>query len=117
MKPPKNADIDVTTPYPLKFPYTTAAGTAVDVITLRRLNVGDMKAARRQSKDPNEWDEILIARSAGLVTEDLDNLDLVDFHELQGRFRILAGLVKPSQEPEKSDSAAGEVVPVATERD
>ncbi|ECD2094128.1 phage tail assembly protein, partial [Salmonella enterica subsp. enterica serovar Poano] len=40
--------------YTLKHPYTTAAGQKLHTLTLHRLKVKDIRAARSVSKDPAE---------------------------------------------------------------
>ncbi|EIT8638760.1 phage tail assembly protein [Salmonella enterica] len=63
--------------YTLQFPFTSAAGERIDVLQLRRLKVKDMRAARRASDKPEEWDEPLMAAMTGLVAEDLAEMDLL----------------------------------------
>ncbi|MGK3503290.1 phage tail assembly protein, partial [Escherichia coli] len=43
----------------------------------------DLKQVRKISKNPADWDEPLIARSTGLLPEDLDNMDLADYLQLR----------------------------------
>lgn len=76
--------------YTLQFPFTSAAGERIDVLQLRRLKVKDMRAARRASDKPEEWDEPLMAAMTGLVTEDLAEMDLLDYQALQKRFQAIA---------------------------
>ncbi|WP_407072785.1 phage tail assembly protein, partial [Pseudomonas aeruginosa] len=45
------------------YPFTTAVGTRIERIELKRLTVKDLKQVRKISKDPADWDEPLIARS------------------------------------------------------
>ncbi|HCM1915255.1 TPA: phage tail assembly protein [Salmonella enterica subsp. salamae serovar 28:r:e,n,z15] len=78
--------------YTLKFPYKLATGEILTRVTLRRLKVADMKAAKRQFKNSDEWDEALIARMADLNPEDLTGMDLEDYQALSKRFRQFAGL-------------------------
>lgn len=61
-------------------------------VTVRRLTVRDMKQVRKQSQDPSDLDELLVASMTGLLPEDLDKMDLADYQALHGRFRDLAGL-------------------------
>lgn len=60
--------------FTLSYPFTTAAGTNIEQVELKRLTVKDLKQARKISKDPADWDEPLIARSTGILPEDLDNM-------------------------------------------
>ncbi|HBM0245218.1 phage tail assembly protein [Salmonella sp. NW805] len=78
--------------YTLKFPYKLATGEMLTCVTLRRLKVADMKAAKRQFKNSDEWDEALIARMTDLNPEDLTGMDLEDYQALSKRFRQFAGL-------------------------
>lgn len=94
-------------------PFTTAAGTRIERIELKRLTVKDLKLVRKISKDPADWDESLIARSTGFPTEDLDNMDLADYLELQNRFQKITGLGKKPEVDDKGAGAAGEVVPIS----
>ncbi|MGQ4865882.1 phage tail assembly protein, partial [Enterobacter kobei] len=56
--------------------------------------------------------EPLISRSTGLLPEDLDNMDLADYLELQTRFQKITGLGKKPEDDDKGAGATGEVVPV-----
>ncbi|EIX3165004.1 phage tail assembly protein [Salmonella enterica] len=78
--------------YTLKYPYKLATGEMLTCVTLRRLKVADMKAAKRQFKNSDEWDEALIARMTELNPEDLTGMDLEDYQALSKRFRQFAGL-------------------------
>ena len=53
--------------FKLSYPFTTAAGTSVEQVELKRLTVKDLKQVRKISKDPADWDEPLIARSTGIL--------------------------------------------------
>lgn len=96
--------------FTLTHPFTTAAGTRVERIELKRLTVKDLKLVRKISNDPADWDEPLIARSTGLPPEDLDNMDLADYLQLQRRFQLVTGMGKGDENTDTG--AAGEVVPV-----
>ncbi|ECV1145183.1 phage tail assembly protein [Salmonella enterica subsp. enterica] len=89
--PVKVQDTSVDT-YTLKYPYKLATGEMLTCVTLRRLKVADMKAAKRQFKNSDEWDEALIARMTELNPEDLTGMDLEDYQALSKRFRQFAGL-------------------------
>ncbi|EAA7510477.1 phage tail assembly protein [Salmonella enterica] len=98
--------------FTLTHPFTTAAGTRVERIELKRLTVKDLKLVRKISNDPADWDEPLIARSTGLPPEDLDNMDLADYLQLQRRFQLVTGMGKGDENTDTGTGAAGEVVPV-----
>ncbi|HGJ5863810.1 phage tail assembly protein [Arsenophonus nasoniae] len=78
--------------YPLRFPYPLASGETLTQVTVRRLTVRDMKQVRKQSQDPSDLDELLVASMTGLLPEDLDKMDLADYQALHSRFRDFAGL-------------------------
>ncbi|AFR02995.1 hypothetical protein PCC21_015920 [Pectobacterium carotovorum subsp. carotovorum PCC21] len=46
-----------TETYSLQFPYTTSAGQRVESISLKRLKVKDIKAVKKISDDPSNWDD------------------------------------------------------------
>ncbi|MGP1928980.1 MAG: hypothetical protein ACTS78_04475 [Arsenophonus sp. NC-WZS1-MAG3] len=43
-------------------------------LSLNRLNVSDIKAVNRLSKNVNDWDSLLIVRIIGLIQEDIGNM-------------------------------------------
>lgn len=94
----------------LTYPFTTAAGARVEQVEMKRLTVKDLKQVRKTSKDSADWDEPLIARSTGILPEDLDNMDLADYMELQKRFQQVTGLGKSNEDADAGTGAAGEVV-------
>ncbi|HHE6157119.1 TPA: phage tail assembly protein [Citrobacter freundii] len=94
----------------LTYPFTTAAGARVEQVEMKRLTVKDLKQVRKTSKDPADWDEPLIARSTGILPEDLDNMDLADYMELQKRFQQVTGLGKSNEDADAGAGATGEVV-------
>lgn len=99
----------------LVHPFTTAAGTRIERVELKRLTVKDLKQVRKISKNPEDWDEPLIARSTGILPEDLDNMDLADYLELQRRFQKITGMAGESGGTDAGAGVAGTVVPLATE--
>lgn len=99
----------------LSQPFTTAAGQRVIQLNLRRLTVKDLKAARKISEKPSEWDDILLSRATGLLVEDFDNMDLGDWLALQQRFQDLTGMGKRSEGTEASAGPVGAVVSVSAE--
>ena len=90
--------------FKLSYPFTTAAGTRIELVELKRLTVKDLKQVRKISKNPADWDEPLIARSTGLLPEDLDNMDLADYLQLQKRFQLITGMGESNQ---GADAGAG----------
>lgn len=99
----------------LVIPFTTAAGTQVTQLNLRRVSVKDLKAARKVSNNPADWDDILISRSTGIPPEDFDNMDLEDYLALQQRFQEITGVGKKPKNDDASTGAAGPVVPLPAE--
>ncbi|HDW3810951.1 TPA: phage tail assembly protein [Klebsiella pneumoniae] len=78
--------------YTLRFPYALTSGETLTEVTLHRLTVRDMKLVRKQSQNPVDLDELLVARMVDLVPEDLDAMDLADYQALHEKFRTLAGM-------------------------
>ncbi|ELO5381203.1 phage tail assembly protein [Salmonella enterica] len=101
--------------YTLQFPFTSAAGERIDVLQLRRLKVKDMRAARRASDKPEEWDEPLMAAMTGLVTEDLAEMDLLDYQALQKRFQSMLSMTTEPTATVAGNGAAGEVVSLSAQ--
>ncbi|KHS67350.1 phage tail assembly protein [Pectobacterium brasiliense] len=99
--------------FTLSIPYSTAAGVKLESLSLRRLQVKDLKAVRKISDKAEDWDDLLIARSSGLPPEDLDGMDLADYLALQKRFQHLTGVVASSENTDSGAGAAGEVVSVS----
>ncbi len=92
----------------------TAAGSRIERIELGRLTVKRPGSrCEKRIKDPADWDEPLIARSTSLIPEDLENMDLADYLELQKRFQKITGLGKSDTGTDAGTGAAGEVVPVS----
>jgi len=67
--------ININLQYPI-----TVAGEEVTELTLQRLKVKDIKAAK--SKTDEETTIKLLAISAGLTPKEMDELDLLDFTTL-----------------------------------
>lgn len=99
-----------TTTYTLQYPLTTAAGETVNTLVLKRLAVRDLKYVRKISKDPNDWDEMLLSRSVDLLPEDLEQMDLADYMVLQERFQQITGLGKKPDGDDAGAGAAGKMV-------
>ncbi|WP_339079034.1 phage tail assembly protein [Pseudomonas sp. TMP9] len=75
----------------LKYPFTTAAGQKVERLEFRRLTVKDLRAANEQASGNAAVEElVLMSRSVGLVTEDLDAMDIADYKAAQERFQKLS---------------------------
>ncbi|PAV10390.1 hypothetical protein CBG25_02090 [Arsenophonus sp. ENCA] len=101
--------------YRLQYPYALGSGERLTQVSLNRLKVSDIKAVRRLSENVNDWDSLLIARMTGLIPEDIDNMDLVDYQQLQGHFRQFAGLDALAEGAASGTGAVGEMVPLAAQ--
>ena len=77
-----NGEITVT----LKYPMRLATGQTLNKVTVRRPRVGDLRAVAHLSSDA-EQELTIFARITGLVPEDLDELDLYDYKQVQDWFR------------------------------
>ncbi|MBH2032604.1 MAG: phage tail assembly protein [Pseudomonadales bacterium] len=81
----------------LKFPYTTAAGSRLESVEMRRLTRGDVRKATQYSKDDFEQENYLLAAMCSLVPEDLDKMDIADSKVLLDFFRsVVAGESEPA---------------------
>ncbi|PAV11028.1 hypothetical protein CBG25_00885 [Arsenophonus sp. ENCA] len=101
--------------YSLQYPYALGSGEMLTRVTLSRLKVSDIKAVRRLSENVNDWDSLLIARMTGLIPEDIDNMDLVDYQQLQSHFRQFAGLDAVAEGAASGAGPVGEMVSLAAE--
>ena len=71
----------------LKHPFVSGMGDQIDTITMRRATRRDIKLAQRKGKDAIDQEDILFVALTGLVTEDLDKLDIADNELLTRTFR------------------------------
>ncbi len=79
-------DLGVNTVVKLKYPVRLATGQMLDQVTVRRLCVGDLRVVSHLTNEA-EQELALFARMTGMIPEDLDCLDLVDWKQLQETFR------------------------------
>ncbi|KKI46739.1 mu-like prophage FluMu gp41 family protein [Obesumbacterium proteus] len=96
--------------FQLLYPFSSPSGQRIDVLQLRRLQVKDIRAARRISSKPEDWDETLIAAMTGLLPEDLAEMDLSDWQSLQTRFQQMLGVDETAGNTLASDGSASSVV-------
>lgn len=96
----------------LDYPIVTGKGR-VEKLDVRRPKVKDLKAAARFGKTPEDQETGLFAILTGLVPEDLNEMDLVDYAKLQDSFR---SFVDKARRPVEPAGDAGAVVPVPAER-
>lgn len=74
----------------LQTPFTKDAGVPVEQVTVKPLNVRQMKTAQKQGGgDDAETETIMIAMSCDLVVEDLDKMFLNDYMAVRNRFQQL----------------------------
>jgi hypothetical protein len=103
----KQGTVEITLDYPID----TGRGR-VEKLFVRRPKVKDLRAAARFGKGPEEQETGLFAALTGLVPEDFDGMDLVDYAKLQDAFR---GFVDRPRRPVGTAGDAGAVVPVVAE--
>lgn len=75
---------------PLKFPFTTAAGTYLTSLPVTRLKRKDISKAQAYSKDDAVVEDFLLAKMTGMTIEDLDDLDIADSKTVTEVFRGMA---------------------------
>lgn len=100
--------------YTLKFPFTSAAGERIDVLQLRRLKA-KICAPRDAPAINRKRDEPLMAAMTGLVTEDLAEMDLLDYQALQKRFQAMLSMATEPTATVAGNGAAGEVVSLSAQ--
>ena len=86
--------LGVTQAITLHCPVELADGTRLERITMRRAKVGDIRAVAHLEGDAAQ-EIAMLARLSGLVPEDLEDLDLCDYKQVQDFFRTC-------QQPPKS---------------
>ena len=95
----------------LKFPFVTPSGQKIESVTIRRLKVRDIKSISDQADGkPAQLELLGVARMAGLIPEDLDEMDAADYQVLKDRFLDVLGITGNAMD---GSSAAGAVVPVS----
>lgn len=67
-------------------PVVLADGSRLECITMRRAKVGDLRAVSHLEGEAAQ-EIAMLARLCGLVPEDLEDLDLCDYRQLQDFFR------------------------------
>ncbi|EGF09645.1 hypothetical protein HMPREF9123_2273 [Neisseria bacilliformis ATCC BAA-1200] len=67
-------------------PIRLADGTLLESVTVRRAKVGDIRAVAHLEGDAAQ-EIAMMARLSGLVPEDLENMDLCDYKQMQEFFR------------------------------
>ncbi|MEO8644797.1 phage tail assembly protein [Pseudomonas sp.] len=75
---------------PLKFPFTTAAGTRLTSLPVTRLKRKDIGKAQDYSKDEGVIEDFLLAKMTGMTIEDLNDLDIADSKTVTEVFRGMA---------------------------
>lgn len=72
----------------LKYPFTSG-GKKVEKLTLRRPTVKDLRTVGRFGESDEDKEIGLIATLAGLIPEDMDQMDAADYKALQDCFRAM----------------------------
>lgn len=93
----------------LKHPFTTAAGQLIQSVKVRRPKVKDLKTAARNGSNPQEQEIGLFAVLTNLTAEDVEEMDMADYSQLQATFSALLDIAGPGV---GSVGSAGQVVPV-----
>ena len=102
---------------PLKFPFTTAAGTRLTSLPVTRLKRKDIGKAQDYSKDEGVIEDFLLAKMTGMTIEDLNDLDIADSKTVTEVFRgmadgrDLAALLGRSAVDGAEDAALGDSKP------
>jgi hypothetical protein len=71
------------TSYRLSYPIAHGSGT-ISEVQLRRPTVGDVMAVNQEGGSPPEIEIRMIARLAGLGAGLIEQMDIKDYHALQG---------------------------------
>lgn len=73
----------ITYKHKLVFPFTSADGTEIKEITLRRAKVKDVRKAQDQGKSAADTEVILVSIISGLLPEDIEEIDIEDWNAIQ----------------------------------
>ena len=87
-----------------------AAGKRIEALAMRRAKVKDLKAANRFGDKPEDQEIALLAILTDLTPEDVQEMDLADYTQMQSSFRRLVG---SGADAVADAGAAGAVVPVS----
>lgn len=98
--------------FKLKYPFTSGAGKLIAALTMRRAKVKDLKAANRFGDEAEDQEIALLAILTNLTPEDVQEMDLADYTQLQNSFRRLMGV---SSDAVADAGATGEVVQVSAQ--
>lgn len=94
----------------LRYPFTTQTGQKIEAVTVRRLKVRDIKAISEQADGkPAQMELLGVARMAGLIPEDIEEMDAADYQVLKERFLDVLGITGSAVD---GGGAASAVVPV-----
>lgn len=96
----------------LKHPFTTAAGQLIQSVKVRRPKVKDLKAASRFGTNPQEQEIGLFAALINLTVEDVEEMDMADYSQLQTTF---SAMVDTPGTDVGGVGNIGEVVPVSAQ--
>lgn len=78
----------------LQFPATLPDKRVITTLTMRRPKVNDLRAAQRQAQTDADREVTLVAllTDEKLTPEDIGELDLADYAQVQATFRSFQGL-------------------------
>lgn len=82
----KNQDVSIFRTIVLTYPIKDGTGKDITELKIRRAKVADMRAVNRTGSTDAEIEIVLLARLTGLVPEDFDEMDMVDYFVLQKAF-------------------------------
>ena len=77
----------------LQYPLSLPDGRLVATITMRRPKVRDMKLAQKRGETTEERELVLFSSlcQPSLTPEDLEDMDLADYGQVQRRFQDMVG--------------------------
>jgi hypothetical protein len=77
----------------LQFPMTLPSGQRVERLSMRRAKVRDMKHAQKRGATTEEREIVLFSSlcQPSLTPEDLEEMDLADYGQIQRRFQDMVG--------------------------
>jgi hypothetical protein len=67
-----------TLSFTLKFPFTSATGSQVSVLPIKRLKRKDISNVQALTKDEGAMEDLLVAKMLGITLEDLGDFDIAD---------------------------------------
>lgn len=84
--------MEAITKIKLKYPFTSTSGKHIDVLTMRRPKVGDLLIVEKDYKGMQEREIALFALLSNLLFDDIKEMDVEDYMDLQTAFATLKRL-------------------------